>query len=163
MKCKKIKILLSAYIDRELTRKAEELVNEHLKTCQGCFHELDYLKQTKKLFSYKEKVEPLSFFETRLLNRVREKMPVVSMPEEFIYIARRAMFVSFSVLLIVLGIFMIKTFFTEKVQIYQLIEDSLYQNDLSLTERKVFIEPEISENELIALVIYNQNQGGEIK
>lgn len=155
MNCKKIRKLLSAYVDHELTKEEEGFVLEHLKKCQGCFHELKYLERTKKLFAYKEKIEPKPFFETRLLNRLRKKAPIASMTEEFVNIARRAVLVSFALLLIVSGIFLTKTFLSDKDQNYRSIENYLFQDTLNLAERKIFLEPEISEEDLITLVVYN--------
>lgn len=156
MNCKKIGILLSAYVDHELSKKEEEFVNEHLKICSGCLQELEYLRRTKKLFLYKEKVEPLPFFKTRLFSLIREKAPVLSMPGEFVNMARRTIPVSFGILLIVSGIFVTKTYLIDKAQSYQLMENYLFRDNLTLTERKVFLEPEISEEDLIFLVVYNK-------
>jgi len=73
MSCKKFRILLSAYLDQEITRDEEKRLLEHLETCSACTRELEYLKQTKRIFLLKEKKEPQEFFETRLFARIRSK------------------------------------------------------------------------------------------
>ncbi len=73
MSCEKFKILLSAYIDQEITQGEEKKLLEHLKTCSACTRELEYLKKVKRIFLLKEKMEPQEFFETRLLSRIKSK------------------------------------------------------------------------------------------
>jgi len=73
MSCKKFKILLSAYLDQEITQDEEKKLLNHLKTCLDCARELKYLKQMKRVFLLKEKKEPQEFFETRLFARIRSK------------------------------------------------------------------------------------------
>ena len=73
MSCEKFKILLSAYLDREITKDEEEKLVEHLQKCADCSRELEYLKEIKKVFLLKEKREPEEFFETRLFARIKDK------------------------------------------------------------------------------------------
>ena len=73
MSCKKFKILLSAYLDQEITQDEEKKLLNHLKTCLDCARELKYLKQMKRVFLLKEKKKPQEFFETRLFARIRSK------------------------------------------------------------------------------------------
>lgn len=73
MSCKKFRILLSVYLDQEITQDEEKKLLEHLKTCPDCARELEYLKQMKRIFLLKEKKEPKEFFETRLFARIRNK------------------------------------------------------------------------------------------
>jgi len=73
MCCKKFRILLSAYLDQEITKDEEKKLLNHLKTCADCARELEYLKQIKGIFLLKEKKEPEEFFETRLFTRIKDK------------------------------------------------------------------------------------------
>ena len=70
MSCKKFKILISAYLDQEITKDEEKKLLNHLKTCADCARELEYLKQIKGIFLLKEKKEPEEFFESRLFTRI---------------------------------------------------------------------------------------------
>jgi len=73
MSCEKFKILLSAYLDQEITEEEEEKLIEHLKKCADCARELEYLKGIKRVFLLKERKEPQEFFETRLFARIKDK------------------------------------------------------------------------------------------
>jgi predicted anti-sigma-YlaC factor YlaD len=73
MSCKKFRILLSAYVDQEITENEEKKLLDHLKTCADCARELEYLKQIKRIFILKGKKEPQEFFETRLFERIKNK------------------------------------------------------------------------------------------
>jgi len=73
MSCKEFRLLLSAYLDQEITEDEEEKLLKHLQACSGCARELEYLKQIKRLFLLKEKKEPEEFFETRLFARIKDK------------------------------------------------------------------------------------------
>ncbi|NIM03837.1 hypothetical protein GTN66_06810 [bacterium] len=72
MSCKKFRILLSAYIDQEITKDEERKLLEHLETCTVCARELEYLEQIKRIFLLKERKEPQEFFETRLFSRIKD-------------------------------------------------------------------------------------------
>jgi len=73
MSCRKFRILLSAYLDQEITKDEEKKLLNHLQTCPDCARELEYLKQVKRIFVLKGKREPRQFFETRLFERIRNK------------------------------------------------------------------------------------------
>lgn len=97
--------MLSAYLDNELTGKDEEYLKEHIKSCQVCSRELEYLKQTKKLFLYGGKPGPAPFFETRLFERIGSvKAPDFSMPR----LAWRLAPVFFALFIVTGGLFVRK-------------------------------------------------------
>ncbi len=73
MSCKKFRILLSAYLDQEITKDEEKKLLNHLQTCADCTRELEYWKQVKRIFVIKGKREPREFFETRLFERIENK------------------------------------------------------------------------------------------
>jgi len=73
MSCNKFRILLSAYLDQEITKDEEKKLLNHLKTCADCARELEYLKQIKRIFVIKGKREPREFFETRLFEHIKNK------------------------------------------------------------------------------------------
>jgi len=45
MECEKIKILLSAYLDKELDPGETRAVEEHLAGCESCRQDLEQLQQ----------------------------------------------------------------------------------------------------------------------
>jgi len=73
MSCKKFRILLSAYLDQEITKDEEKKLLNHLQTCVDCSRELEYLKRVKRIFVIKGKREPREYFETRLFERIKNK------------------------------------------------------------------------------------------
>lgn len=73
MRCKKIRRLLSAYLDKELNDKKLSLVEAHLKICGGCQEELRALISAKNLIAGQEKKKaPLDFSES-VLKRIRKE------------------------------------------------------------------------------------------
>lgn len=70
MSCKKYKILLSAYIDGEITAKEEKALKKHLKVCPDCAKELEHLGQVRNIFRVVERKEPSEFFESRVLGQI---------------------------------------------------------------------------------------------
>jgi len=127
MNCKKIRILLSAYIDLELAGKEEESVNEHLKVCRGCSGELKYLEQTKRLFSYKEKFEPQPFFETRLFNRIDTIQPSL---RGYFNVVRKMIPVLMILSVIGIGIFVKEVVFYKRADKYLFLTDLLFSQEI---------------------------------
>lgn len=80
MECKRIKELLSPYLDKELTGKETALVEEHLRRCSRCPGELERLKRTVHLVSSLEEVEPPKDF----LSEIHRKMRVESRLKRFL-------------------------------------------------------------------------------
>jgi predicted anti-sigma-YlaC factor YlaD len=130
MNCKKIRILLSAYIDRELAGKEEESVNEHLKVCRDCSEELEYLKQTKKLFLYKEKVEPPPFFETRLFNRIDNAGAIQPSLRGYFNVVRKMIPVFLILSVIGIGIFVKEVVFLRATEEYLFPADLLFSQEV---------------------------------
>jgi len=67
-------LLLSSYIDKELSPVEERKLTGHLKECASCRKELGCLLQTRKLFALKERKNPDEYFETRILAGIRAKL-----------------------------------------------------------------------------------------
>ena len=77
MKCKRIKeILITDYIDGQLSKALQEKIDEHLKICEQC-REFEQLLQKKVIAPFKEaeQLQPPEF----LWSRIRES---VTAPEE---------------------------------------------------------------------------------
>lgn len=151
MGCKKIKILLSAYVDKELSSDEKQLVDEHLKTCADCSAELKYLEQTKKMFSLWQKVEPQPFFETRLFSRIKETT-VPLLAEEFVKVTRKLAPLFCGVLLLTIGLWAVDSLVTSK---NYTVENYLTENIFDSTEQKVLFGEEISKADLVSWAIYD--------
>jgi len=100
MKCQKIKILLSAYLDNELSQEEKELVNSHLAGCPFCSQYLNGLKTLKKILRPSRDFSPRPFFETRLMARIQEMEKNALFSPGFIRLARRTILVALGFLFI---------------------------------------------------------------
>ncbi|MFB0526133.1 MAG: anti-sigma factor [bacterium] len=114
MSCKKFRILLSAYLDQEITKDEEEELLEHLGKCADCTRELEHLKKIKKVFLLKKRKEPQEFFETRLLARIKdiEKQPVSG---AFFPVFKKSIIVALIFFLLIVGLLNYKNFFYHKL------------------------------------------------
>jgi len=110
MSCKRFKVLLSAYVDQEIGKDEEEELLEHLKICSGCTRELEYLKDIKRIFLLKEKKEPEEFFETRLLERIKDRRKQLLL-EAYLPVFKKSIFVVLIFLLLIAGFLNYKKFF----------------------------------------------------
>jgi len=113
MSCKKFKILLSAYIDQEITKDEQEKLLEHLKTCSACARELEYLKQMKGIFLLKEKKEPQEFFETRLFARIKDKRKQLVW-QAYFPVVKKSILVVLIFFLLTVGLLSYKNFFYQR-------------------------------------------------
>jgi len=127
MSCKKFRILLSAYLDQEITKDEEKKLLNHLKTCSGCTRELEYLKQIKGIFLLKEKKEPEEFFETRLLARIKNKgkQPIW---QAYFPVFKKAVLVIFIFFLLIVGTVNYKKFFYHRPA--EIVSDLLIDTQL---------------------------------
>jgi len=109
MSCNKFRILLSAYLDQEITKDEEKELFEHLKTCSGCASELEYQKNIKRIFLLKERKEPEEFFETRLFTRIKdkEKQPIW---QAYLPAFKKSIFVVLIFILLIVGFLNYKKF-----------------------------------------------------
>jgi len=156
MNCKKIRVLLSALLDDELTAGEKELANEHLKTCPACRERLEGTERARKLFSFGGKLEPPPFFETGVLSRISERAPVASTVAEFMNMGRKAVSISFGILFIIAGIFIARTFLVDARDSYRTIENYLFRDNLTVAEKRILMEPEVSQDNLLALTVYSE-------
>ncbi len=127
MSCEKFKILLSAYLDREITKDEEEKLLEHLKKCADCTRELEYLKEIKKVFLLKERKEPQEYFETRLFARIkdRRKPPVWRV---YLPVFKKSILAFLIFFLLAVGLLKYKNFFYQRPT--EVISDLLIDTQL---------------------------------
>jgi len=113
MSCKKFKILLSTYLDEEITKDEEEELSKHLKTCSGCARELEYLKDIKRVFFLKEKKEPSEFFETRLFAYIKDRGKQ-SLWERYLRAFKKPILLVLIFFLLTVGLLNYKKFFYQR-------------------------------------------------
>jgi len=102
MSCMKFRILLSSYLDQEITKDEEKKLLQHLQTCPDCARELEHLEKIKRIFLLKERKEPREFFETRLFEHIknRTKQPVW---RSYFPVFRRTVVVILVLFLVIVG------------------------------------------------------------
>jgi len=110
MSCTKFKILLSAYLDQEITQDEEEKLLEHLKKCADCARELEYLKGIKRVVLLKERKEPQEFFETRLFERIKNKRKEL-MWRAYLPVFKKSILAVLIFFLLIVGLLNYKNFF----------------------------------------------------
>jgi len=113
MFCTKFKILLSAYLDQEITKEEEEKLLEHLKKCADCARELEYLKEIKKVLLLKERREPQEFFETKLFERIKDKSKEL-MWRAYLPVFKKSILVFLMFFLLVAGLLNYRNFFYQR-------------------------------------------------
>lgn len=113
MSCEKFKILLSAYLDGEVTKDEEEKLLEHLEKCADCSRELEYLKEIKKVFLLKEKRKPEEFFETRLFARIKDKRKQLVW-QAYFPVVKKSILVVLIFFLLMVGLLNYKNFFYQR-------------------------------------------------
>jgi len=127
MSCKKFRLLLSAYLDQEITKDEQEKLLEHLKTCSVCTRELKYLKQMKRIFLLKEKKEPQEFFETRLFARIRSKRKRLAW-RAYLPVFKKSILAVLIFFLLVVGLLNYKKFFYPRPA--EIISDLLIDTEI---------------------------------
>ncbi len=70
MKCDDIEILISAYIDDEVTGEEKHIVEEHLRTCKNCRDTLTDFSDLHSLFGELEAKEAVRGFRQRVTERI---------------------------------------------------------------------------------------------
>jgi len=142
MSCKKFKILLSAYLDQEITQDEEKKLLNHLKTCLDCARELKYLKQMKRIFLLKEKKEPQEFFETRLFARIKNKgkQPI---RRAYFPVFRKSILAVLIFFLLVVGLLNYKNFFYPRPTevISDLLIDTQLEDDFEEELLEIYYGP----------------------
>ncbi len=127
MSCKKFRILLSVYLDQEITKDEEKKLLEHLKTCPDCARELEYLKEIKKVLLLKERKEPQEFFETRLLARIKNKGKQLIW-QAYFPVFKKSILVVLIFFLLIVGLVNYKKFFYHRPT--EIISDLLIDTQL---------------------------------
>lgn len=73
MKCKNVKIQLSAFQDEELEDDAKARIAAHIEQCEGCRRELEHLNQAVAQVTMLPEVEPADNFTAVVMARLRAK------------------------------------------------------------------------------------------
>ncbi len=103
MKCSWIRRKLSAFLDGEISEEENQLISEHLKSCERCKKELEELSQVSDVLEVMDEVKVSPFFITRLKQRIADQKSksVVRLP--FVEWIRRATVPVFATALVLLS------------------------------------------------------------
>lgn len=91
MKCKRVRRMLTAFVDGELTEEDHRSVSEHLGTCESC---REYAGEVRKVISWAgtwQSREPSAGFLTRLRARMREQKASTQTGLVWLPLARRVL------------------------------------------------------------------------
>ena len=84
MNCKKYEILISAYIDHELTPKEEKTLLKHIDECSGCRKKLESMRVMSNQLSGLRKIEGDISERNRLIANLHEQMDKEPAPKPVI-------------------------------------------------------------------------------
>ena len=72
MRCEKIRMLLSAYLEKLASPREEASIREHLAECSACRGVLEDLKKTEALVKELQEVEPPPWLKQKIMAEVRQ-------------------------------------------------------------------------------------------
>lgn len=156
MDCKKIGILLSAYVDGEVTDKEKNLVENHLKVCEACRRTVSEFTGVHTLYQDMAVKEPLPGFRQRVTQRL-EKKPRLGFPGLSWSLPKLAYVVPFALLILVVGIISLKV--TEQpalvvVDVYA--EDFLFDQAGSAVEGLFSVEEATVADEIMDMFFFDE-------
>jgi hypothetical protein len=130
MKCNEAGPLISAFIDNELTGSEKELLSTHIRQCAKCRAELEVLSALKGSIQRPIITAERPFFETRLLNRIKQNESTASVGF-FIASAKKLMYVAATVFAL-FTLFNYKSIIYAGSQTYTNIEEYILQSSPKL-------------------------------
>ena len=156
MKCEEIEVLLSAYVDREVTDKEKILVENHLKVCEACRRTVSEFTGVHTLYQDMAVKEPLPGFRQRMTQRL-EKKPRLGFPGLSWSLPKLAYVLPFALLMLVVGIISLQV--TEQpalvvVDIYA--EDFLFDQAESTIEGLFSVEEAIVADEIMDMFFFDE-------
>ncbi len=103
MKCSRIKRKLTASLDGETSKTENQLISEHLKSCEHCQKELEELSQVSDVLGIMDEVRVSPFFITRLKQRIADQKSKRAVRMPFVEWIRRATLPTFATALMFLS------------------------------------------------------------
>ncbi|PKN27911.1 MAG: hypothetical protein CVU64_15125 [Deltaproteobacteria bacterium HGW-Deltaproteobacteria-21] len=73
MECRKIQEMLTSYLEGAVTPEQEQLVRDHLSSCERCRCSLEDLQKTGTLVKDLEEIEPPPWLTQKIMARVRDE------------------------------------------------------------------------------------------
>ena len=162
MKCEEIEVLLSAYVDREVTNKEKILVENHLKVCEACRRTVSAFTGVHTLYQEMAVKEPLAGFRQRVTQRL-EKKQLLGFPGLSWSLPKLVYVLPFALLILVVGIISLQV--TEQpalvvVDVYA--EDFLFDQAGSTGEGLFSVEEAIVADEIMDMFIFDEGDNTSI-
>ncbi len=132
MNCKEISILISAYIDDELTTEEKELLASHIKKCGDCNTKYTRIKKTDSLFTVSKSIKTSPFFETRFLQRLKERQTVGRSILDMVVVEKKLLFV-FTAFLLIISAVTIKSYLVDTTHGYTELQSYILGNSSANT------------------------------
>ena len=156
MKCEEIEVLLSAYVDREVTDKEKILVESHLKVCEACRSTLSEFTGVHTLYQDMAVKEPLPGFHQRVTQRL-EKKPRLGFSGPSWSVPKLAYVLPFALAMLVVGIISLRV--TEQpalivVDVYA--EDFLFDQAGSAVEEIFSMEEATIADEIMDMFFFDE-------
>jgi predicted anti-sigma-YlaC factor YlaD len=156
MKCDEIEVLLSAYVDLEVTDKEKTLVEDHLKVCEACRRTVSEFTGMHGLYQDVAVKEPLPGFRQRVTQRL-EKKSRHGFPGLSWSLPKLAYVLPFALLMLVVGIISLQV--TEQpslvvVDVYA--EDYLFDQAGSDVEGLFALEETIIADEIMDMFFVDE-------
>lgn len=162
MDCKKIGILLSAYIDSELSEKDAEVLKKHLQACNQCREKFVRMKKVNRIFFYKEKFDLSPYFETKLLGRIQQNRNGDATARDFITAEKRVILGGFISSLILFIVVYTSSSSSNKTSVYEDIRNYIFENNSNLLAKQMATKSEITTDDIISLFVSGE-AGGKSK
>lgn len=131
MKCSQIKRKLSAFLDGETSETENQLISEHLKSCERCQKELEELSHVSDVLAVMDEVRVSPFFITRLKQRIADQKSKSLVRIPFMEWIRRAALPAFATALVFLSFFVGSNL---GKAIYQEQAESITKSDTEIVE-----------------------------
>ncbi|MEW6040938.1 MAG: anti-sigma factor [Elusimicrobiota bacterium] len=148
MSCKKFRIILSSYVDGELTENEKTELLKHLDTCSGCRAELAGLNKVKKIFTLRNPVLPEDYFETRLAARI-DGYENQLLWRKYLPVFRKVLPVAISLFILVLGgITANKLFRRPSMTVPNFLTDTQAENNFDSELIEIYYGPENGQKEM---------------
>ena len=156
MDCKEIGILLSAYVDLEVTDKEKTLVEDHLKVCEACRRTVSEFTGVHTLYQGMAVKEPLPGLSQRVTQRL-EKKPRLGFLGLSWSLPKLAYVLPFALLILVVGIISLQV--TEQpapvvVDVYA--EDFLFDQAGSAAEELFSVEEATVADEIMDMFFFDE-------
>ncbi len=156
MDCKKIGILLSAYVDLEVTYKEKILVEDHLKVCEACRRTVSEFTDVHRLYQDVAVKEPPPGFRQRVTQRLEKKLRL-GFPGLSWSLPKLAYALPFALLILIAGIISLQV--TEQpalvvVDVYA--EDFLFDQTGSAVEEPFSVEEATVADEIMDMFFFDK-------